>query len=389
MSQDPVDDLRSDSAGRLRAWIPYMERDQRRELSLRIAAGAIADADYVIMMGLAATLASLGLLQGSTAVVIGAMLVAPLMSPLIAAGLALAQGNGRLFRMGVGVSLIGMALGFGVSLLVGLANPGYEPSMEIEARGRPDLMDLGIALASGMAAAYASGRPKVAGTLAGVAIAAALVPPLAVVGIALTNDELVIAYNAAILLVTNLVAIILGAALMYWLLGVSLPREVAGRPAWARRARLTLVMLVIMLSAPLFLNILDERREGQARPLLYPASPAVRDAVWNYVDQWPGIETIMIGRPGVERQDVEVGVVLASYDTIPEEFDAGLRKVIRDARGDDPDIYIYVLRSAYPSPKPHNPVEPTGAGGTSVERPLPSRQLPLRQDHGRSDVPKQ
>jgi uncharacterized hydrophobic protein (TIGR00271 family) len=185
---------------------PRLDREERLELKERLEAGARSDWDYLMMMGLAAVLASLGLLQGSTAVVIGAMLVAPLMGPLVAAGLALVQGNVRLFQTGLSSTAIGLGVGLGVSLLAGAINPGYEPSLEIEARGQPDIFDLVIALASGMAAAYASGRPKVAATLAGVAIAAALVPPLAVIGLALTNARPFIAAYASILLLTNLVA---------------------------------------------------------------------------------------------------------------------------------------------------------------------------------------
>ncbi|MBW2416160.1 MAG: DUF389 domain-containing protein [Deltaproteobacteria bacterium] len=327
-------------------WLPRLRREERRELSLRIAAGAVADADFVVMMGLAAALASLGLLQGSTAVVIGAMLVAPLMGPLVASGFALVQGNVVLFRMAMGVSVLGVGLGFGISVLVGLGNPGYEPSMEIEARGLPDLMDLAIGFASGMAAAYAMGRPKVASTLAGVAIAAALVPPLAVVGVALTNDRPWIAVNAGILLLTNLVAIILGAAMVFRLLRVHVHGEQDQRPAWASAAIMTLVLLAVLVSAPLFLNVLEARREGRvARPLLYPVAPHVRAAVHSYVDEWPGIEVILLGRPSVEAR-FGLGMVLASDDTVPAKFESELRDVIREARGDDPAIAIFALRSA-------------------------------------------
>jgi len=344
--QTPSDDLERD--GFLSQWLPRLQREERRELSLRIAAGAVGDADFVIMMSIAAALASLGLLQGSTAVVIGAMLVAPLMGPLVASGLALVQGNLLLFRMALAVSGLGVGLGFVISLLVGLANPGYEPSMEIEARGLPDLMDLGIAFASGMAGAYAMGRPKVASTLAGVAIAAALVPPLAVIGIALTNDRPWIAANATILLVTNLVAIVLGAATIFRLLGVRVHTDEDKGPAWAQRAVLVLVLFAVLLSAPLFLNILEGRREGRARPLLYPTAPHVRSAVQEYVDRWPGIRLVMIGRSAVEGG---LGVIVASDASVPRHFDSELREVIREVRGDDPRIGIFALRSAYPEPE--------------------------------------
>ncbi|MCK5382445.1 MAG: DUF389 domain-containing protein [Gammaproteobacteria bacterium] len=163
---------------RIYNFFPTLERDERKQLVERIAVGADGGVDFFVMMLLAATLASLGLLEGSTAVVIGAMLVAPLMGPLLAAGFALAQGNLQLFRNALAVCGLGIVIGLAASLFIGALNPGFEPSMEIEARGDPDVLDLLIALASGMVAAYAMGRPNVAGTLAGVAIAAALLPPV-------------------------------------------------------------------------------------------------------------------------------------------------------------------------------------------------------------------
>ena len=162
---------------RLFVGFPKLDRDGRIELFGRIETGAQGGVDYVVMMMLSSSLASLGLIEGATAVVIGAMLVAPLMGPLIGAGLALVQGNLRFFRKSIGVTFVGIGIALAVSACIGLINPGFEPSLEIEARGTPDLFDLAIAFVSGMDAAYASGCPNVAGTLAGVAIAAALVPP--------------------------------------------------------------------------------------------------------------------------------------------------------------------------------------------------------------------
>ncbi len=336
--------------GRILAPFPRLERGDRKELLERIDRGARADIDFVMMMSLSVTLASLGLLQDSTAVVIGAMLVAPLMGPLLGAGLALMQANLELFRRGLGVTLTGVAIGLAISVLFGMVNPGYEPSMEIEARGTPDLLDLSIAFASGMAAAWAMGRPNVAATLAGVAIAAALVPPLAVVGIAVTNGRPEIAANAAILLATNLVAIILGAALVFRLLGVHVTRRGTGAPGWARKAIMLLLLSTVLLVAPLLVQVREARREGPTRPLTYPVAPHVRDAVNSYVDQWPDVDVILMGRNSVEPES-GVMVLLAAYDEVPDAFDQGLRDAIRDARGDDVRVRVFPFRMAREIPE--------------------------------------
>ena len=326
---------------------PLLNREDRVALAERVFGSSSADADFVVMMTLSAVLASLGLMQGSTAVVIGAMLVAPLMNPLSGAGLAVSQGNLKLFRDAFVAIAIGVAIGFVVSLMVGLLNPGYEPSLEIEARGKPDLFDLGIAFASGMAAAYAQGRPNVAATLAGVAIAAALVPPLAVIGLALTSDRPIIAGNAAILLITNLVAITLGAALVFRMLGVRVVNKGEEGAAWARRAVIFLVVGAMLLAAPLLLNMLAEAQRGQDRPLTYPVSAAVRKAMRRHVDRYPGVEIISLSRPGVEPER-GITILLESDEDVGPGFIEEVQTLVRKARGERVPVEVHVLRSARP-----------------------------------------
>ena len=324
---------------------PLLDREARVELADRVKGSSSTDTDFLVMMSLSAILAALGLIQGSTAVVIGAMLVAPLMGPLLGGGLALTQGNLRLFLDSIGTTGIGVALGLGISLGVGLLNPGYEPSLEIEARGNPDLFDLGIAFAAGMAAAYAQGRPNVAASLAGVAIAAALVPPLAVVGIALTNARVVIAANAAILLVTNIVAIVLGAALTFRLLGVRIGTIGAQPREWARRATILLVLAATLLVAPLLLNMVSGAERGADKPLKYPVAIAVRKSIRQYIEHYPGVEVISMGRTSVEPER-GIDVVLSSERPLGATFEEGLKEAIIKARGRKVPVEIFVLKSA-------------------------------------------
>jgi uncharacterized hydrophobic protein (TIGR00271 family) len=346
-------------SNRIFAPFPDLDREQRIELLERVRLGASGDIDYVVMMAISAGLAALGLLQGSAAVVIGAMLVAPLMGPLVAAGLALAQGNLTLFRGAVRVTLMGVGLGLGVSLLAGAVNPGFEPSVEIESRGNPDLLDMGIALLSGMAAAWAMGRPNVAITLAGVAIAAALVPPLAVVGVAATSGAPRIAIAASVLLGTNLVAIVLGAALVFRALGVHATLGAGKLPVWAQRATMLLCLAAVLLAAPLGLNAIEQSREGQRRALTYPVAPVVREAIAAYLGAVPGVDLLAAGRNSVEPQ-AGILVLLISERPVPPAFEDGLRAVVREARG-DPDIPVRIspVRSARAlGPSPPEPARP-------------------------------
>jgi uncharacterized hydrophobic protein (TIGR00271 family) len=330
---------------RLTAPIPKLEHEDRKSLLERIEAGANGGVDFVVMMVLAASLASLGLLQGSTAVVIGAMLVAPLMGPLVGAAMALVQANPRLFRRSMTVTALGLGLCLAVSAGFGALNPGFEPSMEMDARGQADLFDLGIAFASGMVAAYAMGRPNVAGTLAGVAIAAALVPPLAVVGIALTNGRLGLAGNAGILLVTNVVAIILGGALVFRALGVRQQVRESHTPGWVRLSLMLLSLLVILLAAPLFQSMVEGMRAGQRRPLTYAVSSDVTNAVRRYIAGHPGTELIVVGRNSIEPH-ADITVLLDSPEPLPRKFYDELERVVEDARKEPVRVRIFALRSA-------------------------------------------
>jgi uncharacterized hydrophobic protein (TIGR00271 family) len=331
---------------RIYDFFPTLDRAERKELVGRIAIGADGGVDFIVMMLLAAALASLGLLQGSTAVVIGAMLVAPFMAPLLAAGLALTQGNLSMFRTALSVCGQGILLGLGASLFFGAINPGFEASMEIEARGNPDVLDLFIALASGMVAAYAMGRPNVSGTLAGVAIAAALLPPLAVVGIGLTNDELIIAGYAAILFATNLVAIILGAAIIFRLLGMHVAVSEKDESRWVRRTTMSFTLLAVILAAPLLMNVLEKGRAGQARPAIYPVSADVRNAVWAYIRNQQNLDLITMARDSVE-PDTGITLMVTTDGPLKSTVNDDLVEIVRTARGNkDAIVRVFILLEA-------------------------------------------
>lgn len=329
--------------------LPTLAREQRKELLERVTAGVRGDSDFHVMMVLSSGLASLGLLEGSTAVVIGAMLVAPLMGPLIGAGLALAQGNLLLYHRSIVIALLALLTGFAVSVVMGLLNPGFEPSLEVEARGTPDILDLGVALLSGFVAAYALGRPGVANTLAGVAIAAALVPPLCVVGIGLTNDRPMVAANSAILLLTNLVAIILSAACAFSLLGVRGLGSSGGFRSWAPRVILVLVMVALILLLPLMSNVAQQKRRGQTRPLNYPVAAHVYEAVVAYLEKLPRVTLVTIGRVSMEPAS-SVSIMLATTGELPVGTKNELTRLVHEVRGGDPIVRIIVLREVDETP---------------------------------------
>ncbi len=174
-----------------RAWwglfdaLPTLTVAEQSEVYRNVRRGARPRVDFFIMSGLASAIAALGLLLNSPAVIIGAMLVAPLMQAVIGLGLGVVQGDLHLLRLAVSATLRGALLAIAVSLLMGLVVPDGSPTPEMLSCAHPTLLDLSVALVSGAAGAYALCRKDVSAALPGVAVAAALTPPLTTVGLGL------------------------------------------------------------------------------------------------------------------------------------------------------------------------------------------------------------
>lgn len=201
--------------------VPQIERDDRIGMVERVQSNSMWDFDFSALMCLATIIAAVGLVQSSAAVIIGAMLVAPLMTPMLGMGLALAQGNPRLVLAAMRSIGLGMFTALVLAFLLGLFLPGFhDPTEEMLARNWPGLLDLGVAFVSGLAAAYSSSRPNLLAALPGVAIAAALVPPIATAGLALAIWDHDLARGAMLLFITNMVAIVLASTMALWAVGV-------------------------------------------------------------------------------------------------------------------------------------------------------------------------
>jgi uncharacterized hydrophobic protein (TIGR00271 family) len=180
--------------------------------------------NFIVLLALATVIATYGVVTDSTAAVIGAMIIAPLMTPIMAAAAAVTMGSTirlmqalRLVAFGIlGVIVLAMLLTFFIpdSMI------SFPTNRQITSRVSPGLLDLMIALAAGAAGAYAIGRQEIADSLAGVAIAISLVPPLSVVGISLAKGEWVDSGGAFILFLTNFFAILLAGALVFRLMGL-------------------------------------------------------------------------------------------------------------------------------------------------------------------------
>ncbi|MDJ0679014.1 MAG: TIGR00341 family protein [Xenococcaceae cyanobacterium MO_167.B52] len=170
---------------------------------------------FHFMLGLSAIIATLGLLANSVAIIIGAMIIAPLMGPIVGMAYSIAMGNRKLLRRSSLTILKGIILtilaSWVTASLIGLETV----DSEILSRTNPTLIDFGIAMAAGAAGAFANTRRSISDALPGVAIAVALVPPLSVVGIGLGLGEEEMAMGASLLFSTNLICIVFFGTLVF------------------------------------------------------------------------------------------------------------------------------------------------------------------------------
>ena len=203
------------------------------------------------MMALSVAIATFGVLSDSTAVVIGAMLVAPMMAPVLGVAAAIVMGwPKRILRQGSLVALgsvLAVALAVGIAFLVPWQR---EPlPAELVARTSPNLLDLGIALSAGTAGAYGQVRKQASDALIGVAVAVALVPPLAVVGITLRLAEYRLALGSLLLFLANVSGIVMSAGLTFLVIGfvpgrrlLSGNHSIASGVRWAAAAVLLILI---------------------------------------------------------------------------------------------------------------------------------------------------
>lgn len=209
---------------RVARWLmlPELDSDAAHGLRQRVVEDGTLNQGYVLMCALSAGIATLGLLQSSTAVVIGAMLISPLMGPIAALGFGFASLDGQRIREAARVVLVGAAIGIATGMLLTWLSPIRNATPEILARTQPTLLDFAVALFSGLAGGYATVLGK-GGTAIGVAIATALMPPLATVGYGLGVMQPGFTLGALLLFLTNLSAIAFSFALIARLSGAARP----------------------------------------------------------------------------------------------------------------------------------------------------------------------
>jgi len=219
---------------------------------------------YLILIIGSCAIATLGLLANSTAVIIGAMIIAPLMLPIRGLAFGALKGDIHLFQQGLLAVSVGTLLAAGLAwvlaMMVGL--PSY--GSEIISRSEPTLIDLGIAVAAGSISGYAKVQPKVSESLAGTAIAVALMPPVCVIGLGVAQGNWSLSWGATLLYLTNLLGITLSCMLTFLLAGYMPFHQARKALGWA-------LALTAMLLLPLSVGFAELIRQARLESSLRTA----------------------------------------------------------------------------------------------------------------------
>jgi uncharacterized hydrophobic protein (TIGR00271 family) len=233
----------------------YQEIYERLEQSSR------PHLDFFVLMFLSTIIASFGLLLNSAAVIIGAMLVAPLMDPILAIGFSSLIQNSRFTFRAIFTVTAGSIMAITLSCLIGsIFATNIGPTPELMARTVPNIMDLFVALAAGFLGGYSKLRKSISGTIFGAAIAIALIPPLCAVGLGLAFLDPSIYLGAFLLFLTNLACIVLSGLLAFMLIDLAYFLEKS------RRSLIFPSASVVLLSVPLvfsFVTVVEESRLKQ------------------------------------------------------------------------------------------------------------------------------
>ena len=226
---------------------------------------------FYILVVVSTMIAGFGLTMNSTAVIIGAMLVAPLMTPIFGMALALIRGDAHLLGRASQAEIAGVAAAIAMGFVLGLIYPSLEPTPEMISRTQPQLFDLMVAIFSGFAGAYALVDEKISPALPGVAIATAIVPPLANTGLCFAVGAYAGAVGSFLLFFSNFLSILLVASVVFWFFGMTGQYQDLGKDVVIRRFSLPVIgffIVTVVLSNTLYKISLDRHLKSTITEVL-------------------------------------------------------------------------------------------------------------------------
>ena len=206
-----------------------MDDNDKAAVVRKLMQSSTPDFDFFYLVGLSVLMATLGLLIDSTSIVIGSMLLAPLMYPILGIALGLVMSNGQVVGRSFKTLTKSFAIGLGLSFAAAILFGGSETyaTNEVMMRTEPDLIHFVVAFVAGLAVSFAIGQPEWSETLPGVAISVALIPPLATIGVGLAHADVSVAAGATVLLGSNLLGIVFAAMLSFSMMNLYQKQNIA------------------------------------------------------------------------------------------------------------------------------------------------------------------
>ena len=250
----------------------------------RISGSAALTAENLWLLVCSAILASIGLDTSSAAVIIGAMLISPLMGPILGVGLGMGVTDRGLLQRSLRELAIGTAFSIGASALYFAASPLAVATPELISRTRPTLLDVGVAFFGGLAGVIAGSRKDISLALPGVAIATALMPPLCTAGFGLATGNWSFLLGAFYLYLLNAVFIALATFVVVRLLHFPHHEEATEAARRKERRLVTTVAVVATLPSVYFLYDAALRIREQGRITTFVEREIERDG--RVVPQW-------------------------------------------------------------------------------------------------------
>lgn len=316
--------------------LPSVSEEEGLDTYKRIRRGARANVNFYTLTLLSVVIATMGLLLNSGAVIIGAMLVAPLMTPILALGLGVVTGDTRLLKIAAQSTSLGILLAVVVSAFLAWLAPFALFTNEIASRTQPNLLDLTVALAAGAAGAFSVSRKDVAAALPGVAIAAALVPPLSVIGICLATARWIAAGGAALLFGSNLIAISLAAAIIYLLLGFVPEKEERARRWVLRYGLLASLVLLFAVTVPLARRL--ERDVAEAT-----LNRTLRSSLEQVLNEQTNLSLFSLDWEAPPGQPVFLRVVVYARNDVSTEMLNAIDEAVSDAIARDVNLQLVAI----------------------------------------------
>ncbi len=236
--------------------------ERRKFVVEEVTSGSEPGLRFYLLLSTSALIAAFGLIANSTAVIIGAMLVSPLMTPIIGSSLGLVLGDARLFANSLRSVVVGTVLAIFFSALLGFLPLALEATPEMLSRVRPTLLDLFVAVLAGFAGSYAMIDEKVSPALPGVAIATAIVPPLSNTGICLSLGYYSGAFGSFMLFFANFLSILLVASVTFIAAGMTPAASLRKDKNFVRSAVLAVVGFIVVAAFLTYslVNIVKERK---------------------------------------------------------------------------------------------------------------------------------